>query len=70
MQNRTAGLPVIALGSRPMEAHLPLRRLLEVASADDLMFTQEEFNHLKECAECFNEWTNFIHSASTQGIGS
>ena len=53
-----------------MEAHLPLRRLLEVASADDLMFTQEEFNHLKECAECFNEWTNFIHSASTQGIGS
>ncbi len=38
-----------------------MRRLLEVASADDRIFDLEEFNHLKECEECFTTWSEFIH---------
>jgi hypothetical protein len=44
-----------------METHVPLKRLLAVASTDEMLFTLEEFNHLKGCAECFNEWSEFIH---------
>jgi len=43
-----------------MEAHVPIKRLLAVASTDDMVFIPEEFNHLKECAECFGMWTDFI----------
>jgi hypothetical protein len=42
-----------------MQSHVPLKRLLAVA-ADNLIFTLEEFNHLKECEECFTRWSEFI----------
>jgi len=44
-----------------MDGHVSLKRLLAVASTDDELFTLEEFNHLKECAECFTTWSEFIH---------
>jgi hypothetical protein len=32
-------------------------RLRAVAVADDLLFTPEEFDHMKSCCpECFNRW--------------
>ena len=37
-----------------------MKRLLAVAAADNLIFTLEEFNHLKECEECFVTWSEFI----------
>jgi hypothetical protein len=37
-----------------------------VALADDLTFTSEEFNHLKECGECFNLWRQFIRAAEAE----
>jgi hypothetical protein len=43
-----------------MEPHVPMKRLLAVASADHLVFALEEFSHLKECAECFEMWSDFI----------
>jgi hypothetical protein len=45
----------------PHAKHVPLKRLLVVASADNQIFTQGEFNHLKECTECFVTWSEFIH---------
>jgi hypothetical protein len=39
--------------------HVPIRRLLNVAINDDVL-TSEEYGHLKECAECFNEWAIFV----------
>jgi hypothetical protein len=43
-----------------MQNHVPLKRLLVIAAADDLIFTLEEFNHLTECEECFTRWSEFI----------
>src|SRR6266496_1424450 len=43
-----------------MGEHIPKARLLAVAVDDELIFTLEEFNHLKACRECFVVWTEFI----------
>jgi hypothetical protein len=43
------------------EDHVPMRRLLVVASTDDTMFELEEFNHLKVCEVCLATWSEFIH---------
>jgi EAL domain-containing protein (putative c-di-GMP-specific phosphodiesterase class I) len=43
-----------------MGEHIPKARLLAVAVDDELIFTLEEFNHLKACQECFVAWTEFI----------
>jgi hypothetical protein len=43
-----------------MGKHLSLLRSLTLAAADDVIFTMEEFNHLKACSECFTLWTEFI----------
>jgi len=48
------------LVSRAMENHVPFKRLLDVAAAENLIFSMEEFNHLKTCSECFTTWTEFI----------
>ena len=45
-----------------MENHVSTERLLKVAASDDLLFTLEEFNHLKSCPDCFTEWAAFIES--------
>jgi hypothetical protein len=50
-----------------METHVPMKRLLEVAAADDEVFTLKEFNHLKECAKCFTTWSEFIHQLISSG---
>jgi hypothetical protein len=44
-----------------MVEHVPMKRLLQVAADDTLIFNQEEFNHLKDCPSCFNEWSQFVH---------
>ena len=36
--------------------HVAIVRLKEVA-VKDVLFTSEESEHLKECAECFNQWS-------------
>ena len=43
-----------------MQNHVPLKRLLVGAAADNLIFDLEEFNHLKECEECFTRWSDVI----------
>jgi len=43
-----------------MDEHVTLLRSLTVAGDDNQIFTMEEFNHLKECSECFTTWTEFI----------
>jgi hypothetical protein len=42
-----------------METHLPVKRLLDVAISDDLIFDMDELNHLKECRDCLTTWTEF-----------
>jgi hypothetical protein len=44
--------------------HPPKERIFEIAVRDDLLFTIEEFNHLKKCPECFKQWTAFINDQS------
>jgi hypothetical protein len=41
--------------------HLSVEHLLAVASRDDLVFTLEEFRHLKSCSLCFRLWAEFVH---------
>jgi hypothetical protein len=42
------------------EQHVPTERLQAVAE-DNLIFTREEFNHLKACSQCFTDWRGLIH---------
>jgi len=43
-----------------LTGHVSVKRLQEVAMADDLIFTLDEFYHLKTCSECFRQWGDFI----------
>jgi predicted anti-sigma-YlaC factor YlaD len=51
----------MVLACRRMSEHLSMQRLLEVAASDDLVFSLEEFNHLKNCPACFKLWSEFIY---------
>jgi hypothetical protein len=42
-----------------MGTHLPVKRLLDVAISDDLIFDMDEFNHLEECRDCLTTWVEF-----------
>ena len=41
--------------------------VLSVASADNQIFTLEEFNHVKECTECFEAWSDSIDQLVRDG---
>jgi hypothetical protein len=41
--------------------HVSPSRLLAGAVSDHLSFTDDEFNHLKQCTVCFEQWKQFIH---------
>jgi hypothetical protein len=43
--------------------HISISRLLAMALSDTLVFTLPEFNHLKVCAGCFQQWSDFIKEA-------
>ena len=45
-----------------MDKHVPLKRLMTLAAADDVIVTLEESKHLKVCSECFTAWTDFVVS--------
>ena len=61
------GLFAIGDSDELMETHVPMKRLLVVPATDNDIFTLEECNHLKECAECFNTWSEFIHQLIRTG---
>jgi hypothetical protein len=42
-----------------MGTHLPVKRLLDVAISDDLVFDMDEVNHLTECRDCLTTWAEF-----------
>jgi len=48
-----------------VQDHVPNERLLKVAADDDLLFTSEEFKHLKRCSDCFKRWSEFIGSLAS-----
>jgi hypothetical protein len=50
-----------------METHVPMKRLLGVVSGDSQIFTLEEVNHLKECTECFEAWSDSIDQLVRDG---
>jgi hypothetical protein len=43
-----------------VEEHVSTQRLHQVATSNDIVFTLEEFNHLKGCPFCFQQWKDFI----------
>ena len=45
-----------------MLEHVSRQRLHEVATNNDIVFTLEEFNHLKDCPFCFQQWKDFINT--------
>ena len=62
------GLPLkksLGLGGtnqESMSGHISVRRLLKVAITDDMIFTLNEFIHLKKCFECFRAWREFVET--------
>jgi len=38
-------------------------RLRAVAVDDELLFTPEEFNHMKTCPYCFYRWEKYIRES-------
>ena len=42
--------------------HVPADRLRDLATDDDVTFTQTELDHVRECAECFGEWSTIMES--------
>jgi len=53
------------------EQHVPTECLQAVAEGN-LIFTREEFNHLKACSQCFTDWSGLIHQfiRETAAVGS
>ena len=51
------GRPTMLIG------HISLIRLKEVG-VNDVLFTSDESSHLKECAECFKQWEDFVRAQS------
>jgi hypothetical protein len=41
-------------------AHIDSERLRDIAFDDYLLFTRDEFKHLRDCWECFQAWTDFM----------
>ena len=41
-------------------AHSDSERLRDIAFDDYLLFTRDEFKHLRDCWECFQAWTDFM----------
>ena len=39
---------------------IPTERLFAVAMENDVLFTPEEFNHLKGCRDCLEGWADSI----------
>jgi hypothetical protein len=37
-------------------AHIASERLAAVAQNEELLFTDEEFDHIRSCADCFRKW--------------
>ena len=40
--------------------HVPVERLIIAATMDEMVFTQEEFDHVENCCACFGTWVRFI----------
>src|SRR5262245_19265601 len=54
-------LPAYALPACPVvptepSEHVPMKRLLQLAASDTLVFAADEYKHLSECQECLNQW--------------
>jgi predicted anti-sigma-YlaC factor YlaD len=45
--------------------YVPIERLRAVA-AEDLILTDEEFDHLKECSACFRDWVEAMKQTLDQ----
>ena len=46
--------------------HIAQARLLAIAMSDDLLFSPEEFAHLKECKDCIERWYECIAEVGRQ----
>jgi len=46
---------------RTAMTHIDSQRLRQVAESETLIFTAEEYEHLKRCTDCFPEWSQDIH---------
>ncbi len=55
-----------ALIIKHLNHHLTPARLLALADRDDIVFTLEEFNHLKTCSHCFTHWAANIRELQSQ----
>jgi hypothetical protein len=46
-------------GSEKTE-HVPDSRLFFIAMADNLDFKLEEYNHMKDCQTCLQQWKKYL----------
>ena len=43
-----------------LTVHIPDARLFKMAVVDNLVFTGDEFSHLKQCPICCEQWKRYI----------
>ena len=41
-------------------SHIRKERLFAVAHQEKVIFTEAEFEHLKRCHDCFEQWSAYI----------
>jgi hypothetical protein len=46
--------------SDDFQQHIPHVRLFLVAVADNMYFSDEETNHVKQCSDCYRQWKIYI----------
>ena len=53
---------VASIGLAMETYHVPIDRLRDIATDDNVTFTQIELDHVRECVGCFDEWAAIIES--------
>jgi hypothetical protein len=43
-----------------MEEHVPTERLYQIAANVKQQLADKEFDHLKSCGDCYNEWVRIM----------
>jgi hypothetical protein len=46
--------------------HVSFERVQEIFRNDDVIFTQEELDHIHQCGACFNQWAELIKNAEPE----
>ena len=46
--------------------HVPFERVQDVFRNEDVIFTQEELDHIQQCGTCFKQWAELIKNVEPE----